>query len=217
MYGAGDPDPQLWSHAALLNQNEATEACSRMLECFWDRIPAVLPRSRTRHLAAKLPKVHRRLHQAARSGQATQTQFFSTQGKHTSGAAVQHLKLFLQKHSSTPPGLLAEKCEEQAGPDISRLPAHLQEEWDPEANAHLGSITITPRSGRKVWWRSGMCKTGQPHRWQTAVYNRAHGRSCPYQTGKAVCPCNDLRGGSRVGLGGQWGEDTRDCDGKHPP
>ena len=37
-----------------------------------------------------------------------------------------------------------------------------------------------------------MCKTGQPHRWQATISNRANGRSCPYNTGRAVCPCNDL-------------------------
>ena len=98
----------------------------------------------------------------------------------------------LQKHSSAPPGLLAGNCEEEAGPDISRLAPHLQEEWDHAANARLGRITVAPHSNRKVWWRSGTCKTGQPHRWQATVNHRSNGRSCPYQTGRAVCPCNDV-------------------------
>ena len=37
-----------------------------------------------------------------------------------------------------------------------------------------------------------MCKTGQPHRWQATVGKRSSGTSCPYETGRAVCPCNDL-------------------------
>ena len=37
-----------------------------------------------------------------------------------------------------------------------------------------------------------MCKTGRPHRWQAAVNNRTRGARCPYETGRAVCPCNDL-------------------------
>ena len=37
-----------------------------------------------------------------------------------------------------------------------------------------------------------MCKTGQPHRWQASIHNRSDGSGCPYDTGKAVCPCNDL-------------------------
>ena len=60
------------------------------------------------------------------------------------------------------------------------------------ANTHLGGLTITPQSGRKVWWSSGMCKTGQPHRWQAQIQNRSNGRSCPYNSGRAVCPCNNL-------------------------
>ena len=82
--------------------------------------------------------------------------------------------------------------DEQAGPDIRQLAPHLQQEWDDEANAHLGSITITPQMGKKVWWSSGTCKTGQPHRWQAQIWSRARGASCPYETGRSVCPCNDL-------------------------
>ena len=37
-----------------------------------------------------------------------------------------------------------------------------------------------------------MCKTGQPHRWQAQIFNRSNGQGCPYDTGRAVCPCNDL-------------------------
>ena len=82
--------------------------------------------------------------------------------------------------------------DDQDGADISRLALHLQQEWDHAANAHLGSITITPQSGRRVWWRSGICKTGQPHRWQAQIYSRSRGKHCPYDIGRAICPCNDL-------------------------
>ena len=95
-------------------------------------------------------------------------------------------------HSSTTPTLFAGKSDEPAGPDISRLAPHLQQEWDHAANAHLGSITITPQSHKKVWWRSGMCKTGQPHRWQARIQPRTRGSGCPYSAGRTVCPCNDL-------------------------
>ena len=47
-------------------------------------------------------------------------------------------ELCLPQHRSTPPLLFAGKSEEQAGPNLSRLALHLQEEWDPAANAHLG-------------------------------------------------------------------------------
>ena len=82
--------------------------------------------------------------------------------------------------------------EERAGPNICLLAPHLQQEWDHEANAHLGSITVLPQSNRKVWWSCGMCKIGQPHRWQSRIFHRTNGSSCPYKTGTAVCPCNDL-------------------------
>ena len=95
-------------------------------------------------------------------------------------------------HSSTTIAMFAGKSEDQIGPNIIRLAPHLQQEWDHQANAHLGSIIITRRSVRKAWWRSGMCKTGQPHRWLASVTNRSSGKSCPYDSGNAVCPCNDL-------------------------
>ena len=37
-----------------------------------------------------------------------------------------------------------------------------------------------------------MCKTGQPHRWQGRIFSRSSGASCPYNAGRAVCPCNDV-------------------------
>ena len=37
-----------------------------------------------------------------------------------------------------------------------------------------------------------MCKTGQPHRWQARICNCTNGSECPHQTGRAVCPCNNL-------------------------
>ena len=60
------------------------------------------------------------------------------------------------------------------------------------ANTHLGRISIAPQSNRKAWWRSGMCKTRQSHRWQASIQNRSNGASCPYNTGRAGCPWTDL-------------------------
>ena len=37
-----------------------------------------------------------------------------------------------------------------------------------------------------------MCKTRQPHRWQAIIQHRTNGSSCPYDTGRAICPCNNL-------------------------
>jgi len=35
-------------------------------------------------------------------------------------------------------------------PDISALSPQLQQQWHPDNNAVLGSITVTPGSGRRV-------------------------------------------------------------------
>eukprot|EP00891_Asterochloris_glomerata_P007587 jgi/Astpho2/7587/Aster-02492 len=88
--------------------------------------------------------------------------------------------------------LWQQSVHDLAGPDIRRLAPELQQEWDHAANAHLGSIIIAPRSRKKVWWSRGMCKTGQAHRWQASVDHRSGGTGCPYKTGRAVCPCNDV-------------------------
>ena len=98
----------------------------------------------------------------------------------------------MPQNNSKAPAVLAGKSEHQAGPNIGRLAPHLQQEWDHTANAHLGSIIIAPHTTRKVWWTRGVCKTGQPHRWQATVSNRSSGTGCPYDAGRAACPCNDL-------------------------
>ena len=46
--------------------------------------------------------------------------------------------------------LCCRRIDEQAGPDISRLAPHLQQEWDHQANADSGSMTITPQGQGKV-------------------------------------------------------------------
>ena len=37
-----------------------------------------------------------------------------------------------------------------------------------------------------------MCKTGQPHMWQARISARTNGTRCPYDSGRAMCPCNNL-------------------------
>ena len=37
-----------------------------------------------------------------------------------------------------------------------------------------------------------MCKTGQPHMWQARISARTNGTRCPYISGGAMCPCNNL-------------------------
>ena len=153
------------------------------------QIPFVLRRSCLRPLALKQPMRHGRLHQAATPGKTMQRDVTRAQGKQPIRWSSPVVLSFCQQQA---PILFAGKSDEQAGPDISRLAPHLHQEWDHAANAHLGSITIAPHSHRKAWWRSGTCKTGRPHRWHARVSSRTGGTSCPYDAGRAVCPCNDL-------------------------
>ena len=81
---------------------------------------------------------------------------------------------------------------QQQGPNISRLGPALQQQWDHAANAHLGPVDITPKNGRKVWWRCDQCPDGHLHRWEATVANRSNGRGCPQCCGRKVCKHNAL-------------------------
>ena len=59
-------------------------------------------------------------------------------------------------------------------PDIAK-------EWDYEKNIGLKPEMITPRNGRKVWWK---CEKG--HSYEATVANRTGGRGCPFCVGKKV-------------------------------
>ena len=59
-------------------------------------------------------------------------------------------------------------------PDIAK-------EWHPTKNKALTPYNVTPRSGRKVWWR---CKVG--HEWDSIIANRTISKGCPYCSGKRV-------------------------------
>jgi hypothetical protein len=50
----------------------------------------------------------------------------------------------------------------------------LAKEWHPRKNIGLTPFNVTPRSGKKVWWR---CKEG--HEWQARISNRSRGVGCP--------------------------------------
>jgi hypothetical protein len=50
----------------------------------------------------------------------------------------------------------------------------LAKEWHPTRNRDLNPRTITPGSGKKVWW---ICLNG--HEWQAPVYSRNRGSGCP--------------------------------------
>jgi uncharacterized Zn-finger protein len=50
----------------------------------------------------------------------------------------------------------------------------LAKEWHPRKNIGLTPFNVTPRSGKKVWWK---CENG--HEWQARISHRARGVGCP--------------------------------------
>ncbi len=61
-------------------------------------------------------------------------------------------------------------------------------QWDYDKNQGISPDEFTSGSGKKVWWR---CDKG--HEWQTAIYNRSKGSSCPYCSGnQLLIGYNDL-------------------------
>lgn len=50
----------------------------------------------------------------------------------------------------------------------------LAKEWHPTRNRELNPRTVTPGSGKKVWW---ICSSG--HEWQAPIYSRNRGSGCP--------------------------------------
>jgi predicted nucleic acid-binding Zn-ribbon protein len=62
-----------------------------------------------------------------------------------------------------------------AGRSLQALYPELAAEWDQARNRGLDPAAISPKSGRKVWWRCGTCG----HRWPALMQNRANGHGCP--------------------------------------
>jgi len=103
-----------------------------------------------------------------------------------SAAGTPHIRRVVLISASQKPHL------EQEGPDISRLALHLQQQWDFQANMHLGNIVITPHSNRKVRWLCELCPDGHPHIWMATVDSRSYGSGCPQCSGRKVCQHNSL-------------------------
>lgn len=51
----------------------------------------------------------------------------------------------------------------------------LAKQWHSTKNGKLKPSDVTPKSGRKVWWRCG-----QGHEWNAEIKSRSMGRGCPY-------------------------------------
>jgi len=57
----------------------------------------------------------------------------------------------------------------------------IAKQWHPLKNGDLTPDKVTPRSGKKVWWK---CDKG--HEWQAIIGNRTAGSNCPYCSGTRV-------------------------------
>ena len=66
-------------------------------------------------------------------------------------------------HRASPENCLATLC-----PELAR-------EWDMERNTPLTPEGVTPKSGKRVWWRCGICG----HSWQSTVAGRRKSKGCP--------------------------------------
>jgi len=58
--------------------------------------------------------------------------------------------------------------------NLSLINPDLAKEWHPTRNRDLNPRTVTPGSGKKVWW---ICSRG--HEWKAPVYSRNRGSGCP--------------------------------------
>ena len=72
--------------------------------------------------------------------------------------------------------------------DLATKNPELANEWHPTKNGDLTPEMVTAGSHQNVWWQ---CSNG--HEWETTIYNRNSGSSCPYCSGKHVLKgFNDL-------------------------
>lgn len=55
----------------------------------------------------------------------------------------------------------------------------LAEQWHPTKNDPLTADSVTPGSGKKVWW---LCPNG--HEWRAVIGSRTNGMGCPYCSGQ---------------------------------
>jgi len=81
-------------------------------------------------------------------------------------------------------------CKNKLASDVNNLKninPKLSLEWNYEKNKNLTPINVTPKSGKKVWWK---CNKG--HEWKSSISDRSRGNGCPYCSGKRVCLDNCL-------------------------
>lgn len=71
---------------------------------------------------------------------------------------------------------------------LSNAYPEIAKEWHPTRNGKLSPDSVTPKSGRKVWW-FGACG----HEWQAVISHRTDGQNCPICSNhKLLVGFNDL-------------------------
>ncbi len=72
---------------------------------------------------------------------------------------------------------------------FAALYPELLQEWDYKRNIGVSPESLSPSSGKKVWWKCHKCD----YRWEAAIDHRVRGRGCPYCTHRVVIPgINDI-------------------------
>jgi Probable Zinc-ribbon domain len=59
---------------------------------------------------------------------------------------------------------------------LAMLP-ELARQWHPTKNGSLTPASVTPGSGKSIWWR---CPTNPAHAWCSPPFNRSRGSGCPH-------------------------------------
>lgn len=80
----------------------------------------------------------------------------------------------------------------------------LVKEWHPLKNDKTRPDTVTPGSGKNIWW---VC--GKGHEWQATVANRVKGSGCPYCIGRRATVENSLAT-LRPDIAAQWHDEGND-------
>lgn len=85
---------------------------------------------------------------------------------------------------------------------LSNAYPKIAKEWHPTKNGELFPDSVTPKSGRKVWWL-GACG----HEWEAVISSRTRGVGCPYCSNyKAIAGYNDLATTNPI-LAEEWNYD----------
>lgn len=81
---------------------------------------------------------------------------------------------------------------------LAHINPTLATQWHPTKNEKLTASDVTPKSGKKVWWRCG-----NGHEWEATVASRSGGNNCPYCSNQLVSPNKSLQAINPV-LAKQW-------------